>query len=297
MSTFEKSNVISKPNGSAHMLGLIDSVNMSRIRSSKTPIREDSGDITSLVMSIQEVGLLHPIVVRIQDSKFEVVAGNRRYLACKKLGWRKIPSHIVDLGDKESFEISLIENVQRKTMNPIEEANAYNLYVQSFGWGGESELAIRIGKSQEYISKRIKLLELPKEIQEQIIRRRIKSSVAEELCYIKDKSEMFRLAELAEGQITVKKLREISKHDIVESFPTITNSEFVGDLASFDKAVIVLKLALGQIDEILNTKISFVVKELMMRERINIHSQIDFMFKSKKKYSRLLKSNGMKWLM
>ena len=65
------------------------------------------------------------------------------------------------LDDKEAFEISLVENVQRKTLNPIEEAEAYKRYVLSFGWGGISDLATRIGKSPSYIDKRMRLLDMP----------------------------------------------------------------------------------------------------------------------------------------
>ena len=263
------------------------------------PIREDEGDLTDLTLSIKEMGLLHPIVVRIIDSRFEVVAGNRRYLACKKLGWRKIPSHVVDLGDRESFEVSMIENVQRKTMNPLEEAKAYSLYIQNYGWGGVSELARRIGKSQEYVSKRIKLLDLPSKIQDQIIRRRIKPSIAEEFCYVKDKMKLSRLVEITEKrQVTVKKFREMSRSEesSEDDLPDVVSLDSRRDFASFDKLIIVLKLTLRRIDEILNTETSFVVKEIVNRERMRIHSQIDFLIISKKKYSKLIRSNGMQWL-
>lgn len=99
--------------------------------------------------SIQQKGLLEPIVVRPVEKAFEVVAGNRRFEACKKLGWRSIPCHVVELDDKEAFEVSILENVQRETLNPIEEGRAYRNYVDECGYGGESELARKIGKSQE----------------------------------------------------------------------------------------------------------------------------------------------------
>jgi ParB family chromosome partitioning protein len=75
------------------------------------------------------------------------------------LGWRKIISHIVELTDKEAFEITLTENVQKKTLNPIDEALAYKRYIKDYGWGGMSELARKLGKSVSYISKRINLLD------------------------------------------------------------------------------------------------------------------------------------------
>ena len=72
---------------------------------------------------------MQAIVVRSKDEYFEVVAGNRRLNACKLLGWRKIPCHIVELDDRGAFEVSLIENIQRQTLNPIDEANAFKKYV------------------------------------------------------------------------------------------------------------------------------------------------------------------------
>ena len=79
------------------------------------------------MISILEKGLLQPIIVRmINDNiNYEIVAGYRRYSACKKLGWKKIPCQIVDLTDMEAFEILIVENVQRKTLNPIDEAKAF----------------------------------------------------------------------------------------------------------------------------------------------------------------------------
>ena len=102
-----------------------------------------------LTSSIRQQGLLEPIVVRPLDDGFEVVAGNRRLDACKKAGMRKISCNILYLSDKEAYEVSLIENVQHKTLDAIEEAEAFKSYVEEYGYGGESELASRIGKSQQ----------------------------------------------------------------------------------------------------------------------------------------------------
>jgi ParB family transcriptional regulator, chromosome partitioning protein len=77
------------------------------------------------------------------------------------LGWRKIICHILEIGDKDAFEISLIENIHRKSLDPLEEAEAFKEYVISFGWGGISDLAAKIGKSISYVDRRIRLLRLP----------------------------------------------------------------------------------------------------------------------------------------
>jgi ParB family chromosome partitioning protein len=97
--------------------------------------------------------LLHPIVVRPRQHKFEVIAGNRRLEAVKLLKLRKINCHVIELSDKEAYEVAIVENVQHKTMNPIEEAIAFTKYVENYGRGGVSELAGRIGRSQEFVTK------------------------------------------------------------------------------------------------------------------------------------------------
>ena len=71
-----------------------------------------------------------------KENVFEMVAGCKRYLACKSLGWKKIPCQVVQLNDMQAFEVSLIENIQRKSLSPLEEANAFRKYICDKGWGG-----------------------------------------------------------------------------------------------------------------------------------------------------------------
>jgi len=278
---------------SIHTLGLIENIEIFKIKPSKIQVREDLGDIDQLALSIREKGLLQPIIVRIIDDKFEIVAGNRRLAACKRIGWKKIPCHVVELTDEESFEVALMENVQRKTMNAIEEASAYNRYVKDYGWGGISDLAKHVGKSQEYISKRLKLLELPKAIQEEIIRRRIKPSLAEELSFVKNKEEQSQLAKLiVQRHITIKKFRESlkvkntakTKDDYMNSY----SQENKNDNKIFDKAAIVLKLTVKRMNELLElAEENFVIYEFLLQKQKTINEQIDHTLRSKKKYSQI----------
>ena len=150
-------------------------------------------------MSIQRVGLLQPIIVRTNSSdNFEVVAGSRRLNACKSLGWRKITCHVVELDDKTAFEVSIIENIQRHSLNPIEEGIAFKKYVKKFGWGGISELAKKLSKSTSYICKRIKLTELPKDIIDLVSSEEINVSTVEELLPITGKLPQTKLTEMIE---------------------------------------------------------------------------------------------------
>ena len=122
------------------ILGVIEDVEVGKIRQSSSPYRFIQPEMDELICSIKEKGLLQPIVVKSKGKYYEIVAGNRRYKACTALKWRKIVCHVVELTDKEAFEVSLIENMQRKNIDPIEEAHAFKNYVLTFGWGGISEL-------------------------------------------------------------------------------------------------------------------------------------------------------------
>ena len=149
---------------------IVEPIELRMIRPSKLLVRYTpsghSTDFVNLKSSIKEHGLLQPIVVRPVDHGFEIVAGHRRFSACRSLRWRFIQCKIRDLSDKHAYEIQLTENVQRKSMDPIEEAEAYQKYVNEYGWGGVSDLGQKIGKSEEYVSHRMQLLKLPGDVRE-----------------------------------------------------------------------------------------------------------------------------------
>jgi ParB family transcriptional regulator, chromosome partitioning protein len=284
-----------KANSCGHMVGLIEDINLLQIKLSRRPLRVDLGDVGSLAESISKNGLLQPLIVRIIDDYFEIIAGNRRFLACKQLSLRKIPCHIVDLPDKEAYEISLIENSQRKSMNPIEEGQAYSRYIVDYGWGGVSELAKVIGKSQEYVSKRMKLLELPEKMKNEIIRHRIKTSIGEELAYIKDKDTQSRLARMvSQRHVTVKQLRHeiaaASQELKIGSNNTMDFQEgYRRAVVAFDKAIIALKLTHRRINDIIESieDGDWLINSSLLQQRVVISSQIDSLLREKRKYSKL----------
>jgi len=112
------------------VVGPIEDIDTSSIRPSTICLRSATTGIEELSQSIKTVGLLQPLVVRNRNDSFEIVAGNRRYHACRKLGWRKISCHIVELDDKTAYEVSMIENLQRYTLSPLEEGIAFRKYIQ-----------------------------------------------------------------------------------------------------------------------------------------------------------------------
>ncbi|MHB1869014.1 MAG: ParB/RepB/Spo0J family partition protein [Nitrososphaerales archaeon] len=140
------------------------------IRPSRFQVRKEMGTLEELKRSILENGLLHAIIVRrVDNSSYEVVAGNRRLEAFRSLGRSTIPGIVTDLNDRHAFEVMITENVQRQTLSPLEEARAFYAYVGSrekncYEYGKISELARRIGKSQEYVSNRMRLLRLPESL-------------------------------------------------------------------------------------------------------------------------------------
>lgn len=272
--------------------GIFEEVEVSRIDLAKNGLRVNVGSIGELTSSIAEKGLLQPIVVRVLEGRYEVVAGNRRLSACRLLRWRKIPCHVIELDDKESFEVSLVENVQHRTLNPIEEAMAFKRYVEEFGWGGISDLAEKISKSQEYVSRRIQLLQLPEKVQEKIMRRRISPSIAQELLRIDSKTAE-KLAEMVESKhIKRDEIRQIvksTKKENLDEFKETNLSRTYEEVASttddaLRKCVTILKSTLLRLDDVINEiDEDWITKEMLMQYRMIIHGDIDSFLRLRKR--------------
>lgn len=275
--------------------GIIEDIQISKIKYSPNPLRENLLGIEDLADSIRANGLLQPIVVRPKDTYFEIVAGNRRRKACEALRWKKIACHVVDLNDKQAFETSLIENLQRETLAPIEEAQAYKTYVADFGWGGVSELAKKIGKSPSYITKKIKLLNLPKDVINSLSRMSLNSSVAEELCSLKDQSRQSELADLViRRHLSLRRARELVNQykgggSIDPDFTLDDSME--NSQRTFDKLILVLRVALNNIGGLIGDSEEngdWVVREVLMYHKNMLHQQIDLLIKEKRKLDRRL---------
>ena len=192
-------------------------VRVSEVGLSRFRVRQELGNLDELKESIVEKGLLHPIIVRfVGRSSYEVVTGSRRLCAFRDLGRSTIPAIIVNLTDQETFELILTENIQRATLSPLEEARAFYSYVgprekNCYGYGKVSELAKRIGKSQEYVSNRIRLLRLPEPLLRRLFaQKHFTVSHAEELASLSDHPEM--VAELSKMLLNEKiSVRELER--------------------------------------------------------------------------------------
>jgi len=285
------------------LAGFLESVEVRMIRPPRVALRTDSGPIKGLMLSIQDKGLLEPIIVRPVEDGFEVVAGMRRFEACKRLGWRGIPAHVVELDNREAFEVSLLENIQRETLNPIEEARAFRNYVEEFGYGGETELARRVGKSQEYVSRRIGLLSLPQRIQDQIMRRRIAPSVAQELTMLNDDVAEEIADEIGEQGLSLREVRRIIRRRQSGEKAGSEQSFLVNDSEAIERrvrrisremniAVASLRGAvvrLGEVAEGLEEE--WLVRDSIFVCRDTIREQIDSLTKLRRKIERAQETN------
>lgn len=191
-------------------------------------IKFDEKAIVELSESIKEHGVIQPIIVRKIDDKFEIIAGERRYKASVMAGKTTIPAIVVDLNDKESSEIALIENVQRKDLTPIEEAISYR---KIFDMGNitQEELATRLGVSQSTIANKMRLLNLDDEVQDALLDEKISERHARSLLKLSKMSEQKEmLKRIITERLTVRRTDEEiekiikgnSNMDIMDSFNT-----------------------------------------------------------------------------
>ena len=126
----------------------------------------DEENLNDLVNSIKERGVIQPIIVRKSNtgnSKYEIIAGERRWLAAQKAGLHDIPVVVTDADDLKSLEFAIVENVQRHDLNPLEEAQGYKRLIDEFAYD-QDKVSKFIGKSRSYISNSLRLLNLPKEV-------------------------------------------------------------------------------------------------------------------------------------
>ncbi len=130
--------------------------------------RHDMGDLSELTDSIRENGIIEPVIVKPKDGNFEIIAGERRFRAAKEAGMREIPCIEHDVPDNEALEMSIVENIQRKDLNVIEQAASIRSLAEIYGYTHE-EIAKKIGKSRVTVTELIRVTDLPEEIKERCL--------------------------------------------------------------------------------------------------------------------------------
>lgn len=276
---------------------IVEQIEMRMIRPSKNLVRfsaeRNTLEFENLKVSIKEHGLLQPILIRPIDRGFELVAGHRRFNACRCLRWRFISAKIREFSDKQSYEIQLTENLQRRSMDPVEEAEAYRKYVVDYGWGGVSELAKKIGKSEEYVSHRMQLLKLPEDVRMQISTTNLSVSQALELTNVAKGQKTVLMEKAVKDKLTVREIRKLKKELSKEI--NSTNKESPKEknrkksIKIVDKSSLVLKITLSRLDDLLedshklSSKQRLEMIKFLMNLRLKVHSMIDESIKYKKK--------------
>ncbi|NLC71644.1 MAG: ParB/RepB/Spo0J family partition protein [Desulfuromonadaceae bacterium] len=140
----------------------------------------DQQKLDELVASIQEKGIIQPLLVRKMEGFFEIVAGERRWRAAQKAGLLEIPVIIESIGEEASLEIALIENLQREDLNPIEEGDAYRFLIEKYGFS-QDEVARRVGKERSTVANALRLLKLPEDVRKDVVLSRLSMGQARAL--------------------------------------------------------------------------------------------------------------------
>lgn len=211
-------------------------VNINLIKANSLQPRRsfDEEKILQLAESIKEHGVIQPIVLKKQDDIYIIVAGERRWRASKSIGLKEMPAVVMELTDKQVLEISLIENIQREDLNPIEEAIAYKRLIDEFSLTQEV-LSQRVGKSRTAITNTLRLLNLDKRVQDYLIDGVISEGHGRTLLAIQDKEIQYQLAQsIIDDGLSVRDIEKLikdygKKHDRNEK-PTL--NPFYSDIKS-----------------------------------------------------------------
>lgn len=176
------------------------------------PRREFSDNsIKELAKTLDQDGLLQPIVVREDGDQYEIIAGERRYRAAKSLGWDTIPAIVKNMDDDQAASLALIENLQREDLNPIDEAKAYT-NLMKLNDLTQTALAKDMGKSQSYVANKLRLLKLGDDVQEALIAGKITARHGRALIGLNDEDQKRVLAEIEEKGLNVKQTEAIAQN-------------------------------------------------------------------------------------
>ncbi|NLA57838.1 MAG: ParB/RepB/Spo0J family partition protein [Firmicutes bacterium] len=169
----------------------------------------DEGSMAELVQSLEEHGLIQPVIVRPCPGGYQLIAGERRLRAAKELGWKTIPAVVRELDDAASAQLALIENLQREDLSYWEEADAYQRLLDEFGMTQE-ELARKIGKSQSAIANKLRLLKLSPRVRSRISREIMSERHCRALLALEsEEAQLEVIAEIEKKQLSVKETEEL----------------------------------------------------------------------------------------
>jgi ParB family chromosome partitioning protein len=188
-------------------------IKISQIKPNPNQPRTDFSEerITELMKSIEKDGLLQPILVRPEGSDYQIVAGERRWQACKRLGFKTIAAKVVIANDVEAQEIALVENLQRDNLNSIEEARGYQRLIELKGCK-QKELAEAVSKNQATISNALRLLSLPEEVQDLMFDGLLTSGHGRAILAVPEEDGRIRLAKkIVDENLSVREAETLAR--------------------------------------------------------------------------------------
>ena len=173
----------------------------------------DTASLNELAKSIEEYGVVQPIIVKKSIKGYELIAGERRTKAAKIAGLKVIPAIIKDFDDQQMMEIALIENIQREDLNPMDEAVSISNIIKLRGYT-QDEFANKFGKSRTYVTNILGLLKLPEDVKKMVEKRTLSMSHARVLSKIDDEEKVVRLAkQVITDELSVRELEKITQDD------------------------------------------------------------------------------------
>lgn len=196
-------------------------VDVGRITANPDQPRHDfpEAEIIELSDSIRSLGVLQPILVRPVASGYQIVAGERRFRAAIRAGLTQVPVIAKELSDKETFEIALVENVQRLNLNPLEEARGYQRLMDEFNFTAQ-EVSDRVGKDRATVSNLVRVLKLPPSVQDMLREGKISVGHAKAILTVKEPAAQASLAvKVIEEGLSVRALEAIVSREVVLDTP------------------------------------------------------------------------------
>jgi ParB family chromosome partitioning protein len=187
-------------------------IDINDIRPNRTQPRKNFSEegIKELAASILEHGIIQPLVVRQGESGYEIVAGERRWRAAREAGLKKVPVLVRDFSDEENMLVTIIENMQREDLNPIEEAEGLRQMMDTYGLTQE-EISKSVGKSRPYITNSVRLLKLPDSLKEYLAEGKLTAGHARALLSVSDKTRQEDLAaRIVKEGLSVREVEKLS---------------------------------------------------------------------------------------
>lgn len=179
----------------------------------------DDEELDALAQNIQAHGMLHPIVVRLFDGRYQVVAGERRWRAAQKAGWQEVPVQVKEVDDRQLAELAIVENLQRKDLGPLEKAASFQRYLDQHG-GTQEELAARLNVTRSTVTNFIRLLELPEPVQKMLQTGDLTAGHARALLPLGEEHEQISFAKRVKNEQMSVRAVESAVQDLIRQSDT-----------------------------------------------------------------------------